>query len=139
MNIEIKRTTFTNTSTIGELYINGVFECFTLEDVVREVKDTPVSKWKVQDKTAIPKGVYNVIINRSFRFKTDLPLLEKVEGFTGIRIHSGNTANNTDGCILVGRTKSKDFVGNSKPAFSSLFIKMREAIKNKQKITLKIG
>jgi len=119
MKLLLKRTTRTNKSTIGELFIDGKFECYTLEDVEREVK--------VYGKTAIPKGTYKVIINPSNRFKRLLPLLLKVPNFEGVRIHPGNTAENTEGCILLGQTKSVDFIGKSKLAFDKFFDKLHKA------------
>lgn len=119
MKIQIKRLHKTENSTIGELTIDGKFECYTLEDKEREVK--------IKCETAIPKGTYNVIINQSNRFKKLLPLLLNVPNFEGVRIHPGNTNHDTEGCILVGRTMSKDFIGQSRKAFESLFKKMKEA------------
>ena len=119
MQITVKRLYKTDTSTIGELLIDGVFECYTLEDVERPVK--------IKNETAIPKGTYKVIINQSNRFKRLLPLLLNVPNFEGVRIHSGNTNHNTEGCILVGQTKSKNFIGQSRKAFDKLFKKMQEA------------
>lgn len=119
MKLLLKRITKTNNSTIGELYINGVFQCYTLEDKEREVK--------IKNETAIPKGTYKVIINRSNRFKIDLPLLLNVPNFEGVRIHTGNSNHDTEGCILVGQTRSTDFIGNSRKAFKNLFDKMKLA------------
>ena len=119
MEIKIKRLHRTEHSTIGELSIDGVFECFTLEDKEREVK--------IKGETAIEKGTYQVIINRSNRFKKLLPLLINVPNFEGIRIHSGNSNHDTEGCILVGRTRSQDFIGQSRKAFDRLFKKMQKA------------
>lgn len=119
MKIEVKRLYKTDNSTIGELKVDGKFECYTLEDKEREVK--------IKCETAIPKGTYKVIINQSNRFKKLLPLLLSVPNFEGVRIHPGNTNHDTEGCILVGRTKSKDFIGQSRKAFESLFAKMKEA------------
>lgn len=128
MILELIRQHFTEKSTIGSLSINGVFECYILEDVCRE--DTP-GTWKpelkIQGKTAIPYGEYPVAITDSARFKRRLPLILNVESFSGIRIHSGNTAENTDGCLLTGQNHSKDFVGNSKLAFDALFAKLEAA------------
>ena len=117
MKIVVKRLHRTERSTIGELYVDGNFECYTLEDKEREVK--------IKSETAIPKGTYKVIINQSNRFKRLLPLLINVPNFEGVRIHSGNTNHDTEGCILVGTTRSKDFVGNSRKAFDKLFKKMQ--------------
>jgi hypothetical protein len=119
MKIQIKRLYKTENSTIGELTIDGKFECYTLEDKEREVK--------IKCETAIPKGTYKVIINQSNRFKKLLPLLLNVPNFEGVRIHPGNTNHDTEGCILVGRTMSKDFIGQSRKAFETLFKKMKEA------------
>ena len=127
MKIQIKRLHKTENSTIGEMTIDGKWECYTLEDVERDVK--------IKSETAIPKGTYKVIINQSNRFKKLLPLLLNVSNFEGVRIHPGNTNHDTEGCILVGRTKSKDFIGQSRKAFESLFAKMKLA----KEITLTIS
>lgn len=126
MEIEVKRLYKTKISTIGELRINGIFECYTLEDAERKVK--------VPCETAIPIGKYDVEITMSNRMKRLLPLLKDVPGFTGIRIHSGNSNHDTDGCILVGTTKGKNYIGNSRLAFNRLFKKMQQA----NNITIKI-
>jgi hypothetical protein len=119
MEIRIKRLHRTENSTIGELTIDGVFECFTLEDKEREVK--------IKSETAIAKGTYKVIINQSNRFKRLLPLLLNVPNFEGVRIHSGNSNHDTEGCILVGLIRSQDFIGQSRKAFDKLFKKMQKA------------
>jgi len=119
MQITIKRLHKTDKSTIGELLIDGVFECYTLEDVERPVK--------IKAETAIPKGTYKVIVNMSNRFKRLMPLLLNVPNFEGVRMHAGNTNHDTEGCILVGRTRSKDFIGQSRKAYEKLFKKMQAA------------
>jgi len=119
MIISIKRLYKSENSTIGEMTVDGKWECYTLEDKEREIK--------IKSETAIPKGTYKVIINKSNRFKKLLPLLLNVPNFEGVRIHPGNTNHDTEGCILVGRTKSKDFIGQSRKAFESLFAKMKLA------------
>lgn len=121
MKLKLVRTTFTNKSTIGELYIDGELNCFTLEDVVRDVK--------IQGETAIPYGSYRVVIDFSNRFQKMLPHLLDVPGFTGIRIHPGNSAKDTDGCILLGNTKDVDFIGNSKMAFNDFMLKLDKGLK----------
>lgn len=105
--------------TLGTMKLNGVFECYTLEDPTRSIK--------VWGATAIPAGVYTVIITMSNRFKRLLPLVMNVPGFEGIRIHPGNTAADTDGCILVGNATRGDSVINSRVAFEALFAKLQEA------------
>lgn len=106
-----------NGCTIGALSLNGKHFCYTLEDVVRGLKDK-----KVYGKTAIPAGTYRVILNISNRFKKLMPLLVAVTGFEGVRIHSGNTAADTLGCLLVGYDKlpSGTSVYKSREAFEDL-------------------
>lgn len=96
LNLKVNRNVFNNKCTLGEMLINGVFHCYTLEDVVRP------DGVKVYGQTAIPKGKYKVIISHSNRFNKDLPLLLNVPQFEGIRIHGGNTDKDTLGCILLG-------------------------------------
>ena len=119
MVITVKRLYKTDNSVIGEMLIDGVFECFTLEDAERPVK--------IKGETAIPKGTYRVIINESNRFKRLLPLLIDVPNFEGVRIHSGNSNHDTEGCILVGQTRNKNYIGQSRKAFDKLFKKMQAA------------
>jgi len=130
MDLKVIRKTFTPTSTIGELFVDGKFECYTLEDPVRERK--------IKHVTAIAAGVYTVIITMSARFKRLLPLLLDVPEFEGVRIHPGNKPEDTDGCILVGRTRTSNFVGESRAAFDALFPKMQAAAARKETITLTI-
>jgi hypothetical protein len=129
MKLELKRKIFTDDSTIGELSIDGVFVCYTLEDKVRDKK--------IYGITAIDYGEYEVIISYSNRFKQFMPLLLKVPNFEGIRIHSGNKSADTEGCILVGSSKSLNFVGNSRVTYRSLFAKMKIAAK-KEKIFINV-
>jgi hypothetical protein len=129
MEMRLVRKELTNNSTIGELSVNGKFECFTLEDRVRPVK--------IKGETAIPLGAYEVVVTFSNRFKKPLPLFLDVPGFEGIRIHPGNTKKDTEGCILVGQTKSKDMVGKSRAAFDILFAKIKAAAQ-KEKIFIEI-
>jgi len=129
MNITVSRKEFTDKSTVGDLLIDGEFECFTLEDCVRPAK--------IKGVTAIPAGTYEVVINFSERFKRPLPLLLKVPDFEGVRIHPGNTDQDTEGCILVGRQKQPDFVGESRIAFEALFAKMQEAA-SREKLFIEI-
>lgn len=130
MKLTLKRNEMSANTTVGELFVDGVFECYTLEDVVRDLAS---GAQKVYGKTAIPAGTYKVTITQSARFKRLLPLLNDVPYFEGIRIHPGNTAEDTDGCILVGTTKvgregkATDFIGNSRVAFDRLFAKLQTA------------
>lgn len=120
MNLTLTRTTFTDLSTIGELSVDGKFYCYTLEDVVRKGA-------KIMHETAIPCGTYEVVVNMSARFKRLMPLLLGVHNFEGVRIHAGNTAADTSGCILVGMQKDKDVIKQSVIAFDPLFSKIKAA------------
>ena len=126
MKLLLKRIHKTDVSTIGELYIDGIFQCYTLEDIERDVK--------IKSETAIAKGKYKIMITLSNRFKKYMPLLLNVPNFEGVRIHSGNTNHDTEGCILVGQTRSKDFIGQSRKAFDKLFKKLETA----KEITIEI-
>lgn len=130
MNLNLIRKWFTPISTIGELFVDDIYECFTLEDVCHEGP-------KVPKKTAIPYGRYEIIVTYSKRFEQMMPLLLDVPGFEGIRIHRGNKAEETDGCILVGKERYENFIGFSKIAYEALFEKIMEGL-NKGKVYISI-
>jgi hypothetical protein len=124
--------------TEGRLYIDGVFECFTVEDADRHLEKGGV---KIQNQTAIPKGIYEVVITMSNRFRKLMPLLKNVPGFSGVRIHSGNKSADTEGCIIVGAVNGSmddDFIGSSKVAMERLYPKISSALNAGQKVTLEI-
>lgn len=87
--------------TIGSLYLDNNYLCDTVEDKVRPGGE------KVPGITAIPFGTYRVELTMSPKFKRLLPILVDVPQFTGIRIHRGNRAQDTQGCILPGENKVK--------------------------------
>jgi len=136
MELELTRSVKTNKSTIGELTVNGVFECFILEDKDRGLrKDMPISElivMKVKTRTAIPTGRYEIVVSFSDKFQKMLPLLLDVPAFAGIRIHPGNTDANTEACLLPGRTKSPDMIGISRVAFTALFDKIKAALQREK-------
>lgn len=121
MKLLLKRLHKTDKSTIGELSIDGKFEAYTLEDVER--------KDKVFGKTAIPKGTYEVVMTMSNRFKRMMPLLLNVPNFEGVRIHSGNKPEDTEGCLLLGTTRGVDFIGGSRDAIAKFYPKLEQALK----------
>jgi len=129
MELTLRRTRFTSHSTTGTLEIDGAFECYTLEDHVRDDPDptTRANEAKIAGHTAIPAGRYQVQMTHSQRFKTILPLLVGVPGFEGIRIHAGNTDKDTEGCILVGQTVGEDAIGRSRLALEALLLKLSGA------------
>ena len=141
MELLLQRKTETNLTTIGDFSIDGSYECHTLEDKNRgltsDMSLPEIMKIKVPCMTAIPTGRYEVAINYSDRFKRLMPLLLNVPGYAGVRIHWGNYAKDTDGCILLGQTKSSDFIGNSVVEFNTFFTKLSEALKT-QKVFITI-
>jgi len=121
MKLKLIRRVYNEHETIGELFIDGVFECYTLEDVVRPEGE------KIYGETAIGYGQYDIEISWSPRFRRMLPLLLDVPNFKGIRIHPGNYHQDTEGCILVGTSKGKNAIWRSRRAFNSLFKKLDKA------------
>lgn len=138
MLLQLVRENMSELATEGKLFINGVFECFTLEDTDRQIEN---GGKKVYGQTAIPRGVYDMDITYSNRFKQDMPIILNVPQFEGIRIHKGNTSLDTDGCILVGIENKKDnddFISGSKIAYDRLFLKLVEAKERGEKLTIEI-
>ena len=128
MEILVKRLYKTSAYTIGKMYIDGQYLCDTVEDCDRGLKQsmTPqqIAVQKVYGKTAIPAGRYKVTLTFSNKFKRVLPLVNDVIGFLGIRIHAGNTADDSLGCIIVGENKIKGGVVNSKVTLERLMAKL---------------
>jgi hypothetical protein len=120
--IKIIRKFFGTDYTIGRLFIDDKQICDTLEDTVRDKNNdgdlNDPGETKIFGKTAIPRGTYRMIINHSNHFNCDMPLLLNVVGFEGIRIHPGNTAEDTEGCILLGFNTEKGKVINSRIAWN---------------------
>jgi hypothetical protein len=122
MHILVNRTNQFDNFTIGDLSVDGVRRCYSMEPPVREVMGQPVESWKVQDHTAIPVGTYDVTITYSPHFGRDMPLINGVPGFSAVRIHPGNSDASTEGCTLVGSTwdGSSDWIGASIAVFEPL-------------------
>ena len=115
MLLALKRHWFTDKSTSGVLLVNGTTQCFTLEDVARP------QGVKIPGKTCILAGEYRITIDDSTRFKRPMPHILMVPLFEGIRIHAGNTSENTEGCVLVGAERIPDTIMRSREAFDALF------------------
>jgi len=135
MKLTLNRILLGKEATIGELLVNNEYQCDTLEDRVRPDGE------KVYGKTAIPAGTYTVVLSYSPRFKKILPEVKDVPNFTGIRIHTGNDAGDTEGCILVGTWdgKKENWISNSRVAFNKLMTKLQAATDKKEKITITIN
>lgn len=112
------------------MLIDGEFQCFTLEDVERE--------YKIAGETAIPVGSYPVDVTYSPRFKHLMPLILDVPNFSGVRIHWGNTPDDTEGCILVGKTRGTDFIGKSREAYALIFPQILAAVDAGQPVSIHI-
>ena len=129
MKIKLVRIAFKETYTIGKLYVDGVYECDVIEDKDRGLDDSmtvnEILKRKIKGQTAIPTGHYNIEITYSPKYKRMMPLLIGVKGFSGIRIHSGNTAKDTEGCLLVGKNKQVGMVLESRDTYQRLFAMMQ--------------
>lgn len=123
MKLLLQRVAKKDTYTIGKLSIDGQYFCDTLEDKVRLKPGMSLSEMrrvKVQAETAIPAGKYQVVIDRSIRFGKRMPRLLCVPCFEGVRIYSGNTDEDTEGCILVGTNSEKGKVLRSREALDKL-------------------
>ena len=146
MKLDVVRTQFGKDATNGMLFIDGVFECFTLEDEVRDVK--------VHSETAIPLGEYEIKLRTEGGFHSKYTArygamhkgmlwLQDVPNFKWILIHTGNQDSHTAGCLLIGETqqdldKGKDgFIGGSGDAYKKMYPKVADALLAGEKVTIK--
>lgn len=140
MRLTLKRIANRSTYCIGKLYLNGKYLFDTLEDVDRGLSDAmtedEVRNIKVKGETAIPVGIYKVILNYSPKYKRVMPLITNVKGYSGIRIHSGNSAKDTEGCILVGRNTIVGRLTESRKCYDALFKRLQQ--KGSNDITIEI-
>lgn len=125
-NLVLKRDVLTDDFTLGRIFVDGKHFCYTVEDAVR--------KEKVYGKTAIPAGKYKIELTLSPRFKRVLPLLLDVPNFTGIRIHAGNTAADSEGCILVGIGRTENGVSGSRHAMEAIMELLKKSRLNEIEI-----
>lgn len=142
MVIDIHRKYRKPSYSIGILSIDGKVICNTLEDTDRglrkEMSEKEIAKIKIKGKTAIPIGKYSVIMTDSPRFKRQMPLVCDVKGFSGIRIHSGNDADDTEGCILCGKNTEVGRVTSSRYWTDKVYEYIENALKNKQSVKINI-
>ena len=134
MRLTLMRIANKSAYTIGKLYIDGCYFCDTLEDTDRglddDMKESEILKKKIKGQTAIPTGTYPVKITYSPKYKKLMPLIENVKGYQGIRIHSGNTHKDTEGCILTGKNKEVGKVLESRKTFNALYKILTETKEN---------
>lgn len=138
--------------TIGNLYIDDIYFCDTLEDIDRGITSSTsledISRKKIYGQTAIPTGTYKVNLNVvSPKFKDrswakpyggKVPRLMNVPGFEGVLIHPGNTDSDTSGCILVGKNTVVGKVMESTITFNGLMKKLLEAKAKGESIQINI-
>lgn len=152
MEIEVKRLYPKENYTIGKLYVDGVYECDTLEDKVRDLnKDGDLldeGEEKVYGKTAIPYGRYKVtlkVVSPKFSHRSSyiwcggfLPRVLDVPHFEGVLIHAGNTVDDSAGCLLVGENKVRGRLVNSMATLRRLYAILKLASAKGEEIWLKI-
>lgn len=131
MKLKLVRKYRKETYTIGKLYVDGVYFCDTIEDKDRGLDDAmglaEIMIKKRYGETAIPYGTYKVEITYSPKYKRLMPEIKNVKGFSGIRIHSGNTAKDTLGCLIIGRNTQVGMVTESRKTYNKLFALMKDA------------
>ena len=142
MELRLERKYRSSKYCIDKLYINGKYFSDALEDPDRGLTDSmsleEIKKIKIKGNTCIPYGTYNVTITYSPRFKKNLPLINNVKGFDGIRIHSGNTPQDTEGCLLLGFNRVKGQVVDSRVTVSKFITQMQQALNKGEKVTITI-
>lgn len=153
MELLLKRTYNNDKYCIGHLYVDGMYLSDTLEDTDRGL-DSKMSlkeilKKKIKGLTAIPVGVYGILMNvvshkyskKKFFYnlcKGRMPRLSNVPGYEGVLIHTGNSAKDTEGCVLVGYNKVKGGLVNSTEAFIKLYETLKKANDRHEGIYLRI-
>lgn len=142
MELRLERRFRSSNYCIDKLYINNKYFSDVLEDPDRGLTDSmsleEIKRIKVKGNTCIPYGTYNVTITYSPRFKKNLPLLNNVKGFDGIRIHSGNTPKDTEGCLLPGFNRVKGQVLDSRVTTNKLIAQIQQALNKGEKVTIQI-
>ena len=134
MKLRVERLWKKPAYTVGRLFVDGKFFCNTLEDTVRDLSNEK----KVYGKTAIPYGDYKVVYNWSLKFGRNLPRLLNVPAFEGILIHPGNTADDSAGCILVGRNTEVGRLTESRYTSDKLNVLIEDVQRGGESITIEI-
>lgn len=149
MRIRIDRMWKKRGYTISRVFINGQRFgdgkkwCSVLEDEDRglhsEMSEEEIRKIKIPGRTAIPRGVYEVRITYSPKFKRYLPLLLDVKGYSGVRWHAGNGPGDTEGCLLPGVNDIVGRVSNSKYWFNLIYERMKKAADGGERVWCVVG
>lgn len=125
-------------ATLSRLSRGKVFICDLLEDEIRERPGVPVAEWKEWGRSAIPAGKYRIVREDSKRFGPGTLTLADVPGFAHIRIHGGNTSEDTEGCLLPGLRNSKNTVTKSRIHLALLDMIVREAMNAGDEVWIEI-
>jgi len=145
MKLKVIRFSDNKESTLGLLFLNGIFECFTLEDEKRTKK--------IFGETRIPEGIYDIGLRKEgghhsrylSKFGPDfhkgMLQVRNVPNFKWILIHIGNSDDDTAGCLLLGdiaynNKNTEGFIGKSTKAYKDMYSKVIEALKNKESVTI---
>jgi len=153
MKLTLNRIAKRDTYTIGKLYIDGEYFCDTIEDKDRGLKQTmslaEIKQKKIKHQTAIPTGTYEITLNvvsPKYSGKpwyvnlcgAKMPRLLNIPGYDGVLIHPGNTANDTSGCLIVGKNTVVGKVTESRVVFKGLYAKLKAAAVKGERITITI-
>ena len=138
MLIEIRRHEFGDAYTIGTMLIDGMTLGYTLEDKDRHLEEVGIGA-KIKGQTAIPRGRYEVVLTYSNRFKKWLPEVLGVPGFTAIRIHGGNTHEDTEGCPLLGEEKEDGRVSDCAGVNATLIRRVKMAANRNERVWMEVS
>ena len=140
MRLTLQRTHAQGPATFGKLYADGVYLCFTLEDEIREIPGQSVAAWKIKGATAIPSGQYRVTLENSPKFGPGTLTVNEVPGFVGVRMHAGNTTDDTEGCPLLGMAITNTGIagGTSRAAVSLVKDAVLNATRKGEPVTIDI-
>ena len=140
MKLRLERRYRCSNYCIDKLYVNNKYFSDALEDPDRGLIDSmsleEIQTIKIKGNTCIPYGTYNVTITYSPRFKRNLPLINNVKGFDGIRVHSGNTPQGTEGCVLLGFNKIKGQVIDSRVTTDKFITQIQQVLNKGEKVTI---
>jgi hypothetical protein len=130
MNLLLQRLPSDEHRTHGDLYIDGQWCCYTLEDVVRDEK--------IKGETAIPAGTYRITMEHSPRFGANTITVNKVPNYVGVRVHGGMSEKHTAGCPLVGMERTETGIRNCKPALDELKLEIAAALQAGEDVWLEV-